>query len=640
MGSSQVVMRRKNSVPSSKAKSALRPTLKPAVADAGGGKAEASGVKRAVRKKPAVPAANKTGPEAGRKEKRPAAAPIAPGRESAFPLKDRFAIVGIGASAGGLEAILELLDHLPENPGFALVLVQHLDPRHKSLLRELLSRRTKLSVREITDGARVEIDHLYIIPPNRNLRIDHGRLVLGPRTLHRGQHMPVDVFLRSLAEEARSRAVAVILSGANTDGALGVEAIKGEGGIVFVQDESTAKYHEMPSAAIATGCVDFVLPPAAVARELARLDRHAYIHVADRLESAAEHGDAPAEKPGKDAPADIAVPEDDDAGDPRWRGATILTEQQRFQQDLRRLLLLLRNSVGVDFTNYKQATIQRRIMRRMALLRFDKLNDYARFLRNNENELLALYQDLLIKVTSFFRDPAAFDYLRKRIFPRLFKDRSPDDPVRVWVPGCATGEEAYSLAITFLEFLGRRRNEYQVQIFATDLSEPSLDRAREGEYIENIALDVPSERLKRFFTRHGRSYRIAKPVREMIIFARQNLVKDPPFSRLDLVSCRNVLIYLGQPLQRRIFPVFHYALRPGGFLTPRQFRKRRRVSEFVCGRGQENPDLPASRHRAAGAGSADRSDALLPALAGLRSARNLRPETRWSKGCQSRAENP
>jgi two-component system, chemotaxis family, CheB/CheR fusion protein len=323
-------------------------------------------------------------------------------------------------------------------------------------------------------------------------------------------------------------------------------------GLVMAQDPASTKHPDMPSAAIATGCVDFVVSAADIAEELVRIDGHPYIQSSVRKQGGL--GEEAAEPGGADqllADQEQKFPETS-LGNP---------------QDLRRILLVLRNVAGVDFSSYKPATVQRRIQRRMALLRIENLSEYARFLQENEAEALALYHDILIKVTSFFRDPLAYQFLRKKVFPRIFKDRTQNEPVRIWVPGCSTGEEAYSLAILLAEFLGRRRVDYSIQIFGTDLSEVSLNRAREGKYLENIALDVSPERLRRFFSGSGRNYQISKSIREMVVFARQNLAKDPPFSRLDLISCRNVLIYLGVGLQRKVFPIFHYALRPGGFLV-------------------------------------------------------------------------
>jgi two-component system, chemotaxis family, CheB/CheR fusion protein len=478
---------------------------------------------------------------------------------------DKLVVVGIGASAGGLEALIELLDHLPDRTGMAFVVVQHLDPRHESLLSELLGKHTKLPVREATEGTKVQPDHVYIIPPNKNMTLEKGALRLAARTLHRGQHMPVDIFLRSLAADRGSRAAGVILSGANTDGALGIEAIKAEGGITFVQDPGSARHRDMPTAALETGCVDFVLAPAGIGQELARIDKHSYVRTLPVVDTE-----------GPAIPTHVKL-----EGEPVEEQTHVVAdaEKGRAAQSLQRIYALLRSSVGVDFAQYKPATVQRRIQRRMALLRLERIEDYARFLRTNEAEIVALYQDILIKVTSFFRDPAVFDYLKRWIFPRILKSRTRDEGIRIWVPGCSSGEEAYSIAICLAEYLGRgRRSDFPVQIFATDLSEASLDRARDGVYIENIALDVSADRLRRFFVRNGHNFQIIKSVREMVIFAKQNLAKDPPFSHLDLISCRNVLIYLGAAVQKKLFPMFHYALRHGGYLL---LGKSENIGEFT-----------------------------------------------------------
>jgi two-component system, chemotaxis family, CheB/CheR fusion protein len=444
-----------------------------------------------------------------------------------------FPVVGIGASAGGLEAFSELLHNLPEKTGMAYVLVQHLDPKHESALPEILGRTTTLPVKEVTDGTVVEADHIYVIPANTSMIIDHGTLQLSARIQVHGQHMPIDNFFRSLAERVGQRAIGVVLSGTAHDGTEGCRAIKAAGGLTFAQDEESAKYDSMPRSAIHAGCIDFILAPKDIARELAGIGRHPF--VARVLSNADE------EFPGM------------------------------MGSDLDALFGLLRESTGVDFTNYKHSTLRRRIRRRMAEHKIEKLKDYLRFIAKKPEELDELYRDLLINVTGFFREPESFQALRKHVFPNLFDGRKPDSPVRVWVAGCSTGEEAYSIAITLLEYLwAHTRNISQaataIQIFATDISETALDRARSGLYSKAAVEAVSPERLKRFFVRHDGGFQVNKSVRDMCIFARQNLVKDPPFSNLDLVSCRNLLIYLGPVLQRRVIPTLHYALKPNGYL--------------------------------------------------------------------------
>ncbi|MCE9612026.1 MAG: PAS domain-containing protein [Chthoniobacter sp.] len=435
-------------------------------------------------------------------------------------------IVGIGASAGGLEAFTQLLAALPAHTGLALVLVQHLDPAHASRLTELLARATRRPVHEICEGMSVEPDHVYVIPPNSDLSILHGRLSLTPRTKARGLHLPVDTFFRALAADQQRHAIGVILSGTASDGTEGLRAIKAAGGLTFAQEEKSAQHDGMPRSAIAAGVVDRVLPPEGIARELARVGRHPYV-----VQSAAAEDPLP------------------DSGD-----------------DMRKIFILLRAASGVDFSFYKPTTLKRRIARRMTLQKVDSLAHYVRFLRQTPGEVAALFDDMLINVTSFFREPDTFTALQKDVFPRLLADRSPETPLRVWVPGCSTGEEAYSLAIALLEFLGESSTPVPVQIFASDVSEPAIEKARAGLYPPDIAADVSPARLRRFFTPHSGGYQIRKAVRDLCVFARQDVVKDPPFSRLDLVSCRNLLIYFGPVLQKRVIPTFHYALRPGGFL--------------------------------------------------------------------------
>ena len=439
-----------------------------------------------------------------------------------------FPIVGVGASAGGLEAFTQLLKALGPGTGMAYVLVQHLDPSHESALTELLAKATEMPVRQVTDATPVEPNHVYVIPPNVDMIISQGILRLTARTETRGYHMPIDRFLRSLAEDQGSNAIGVILSGTASDGTLGLAATKAEGGITFAQDEKSAKFDGMPQSAIAAGCVDFVLPPEAIGRKLERIRAHPYL------------------APASSSRTPELVPD----GDPQ----------------LKNILHLLRMANEVDFSDYKPATVKRRIIRRMALHQIGTLKDYVQLLRHHPAEVEALHEDLLIKVTSFFRDPAAFEALKAEVFPGLLKHRSPEEPIRVWVPGCSTGEETYSQAIALLEFLGHRSADIPIQLFGTDLSQESIGKARAGVYPESIAADVSPERLRRFFAKVEVGYRINKTIRDMCVFARQNFLQDPPFSRIDVISCRNVLIYLGPVLQKRIMPIFHYALKPRGFL--------------------------------------------------------------------------
>jgi len=438
-----------------------------------------------------------------------------------------FPIVGIGASAGGLEAVTALLRELPTNTGMAFVLVQHLAPTHESMLTELLARETSMQVKEIKDGMLVEANHFYVIPPNTNLGILHGALHLMPRGDEKGQHLPIDFFLRSLAQEQSSRAIGVILSGSASDGVLGLMEIKAEGGITFAQDEATAAHTSMPHSAVVAGCVDFVLPPKKIAHELDRIGQHPYLkHAIVKIEH--------------------TLPEEED--------------------NLRKIFLLLRQKSGNDFTYYKQSTILRRIKRRILLHKLERLEDYVRYLQGNPAEVEALFRDLLINVTSFFRDPEVFEGLQKIVFPAIVKNRPEGLPIRIWVAGCSTGEEVYSIAIALFEYLGDMAANTAIQFFATDLDVQAVDKARSGIYPDTISEAVSARRLQRFFSKVEKGYQISKHIRDVCIFAQQNVFKDPPFSRLDLISCRNLLIYLTPVLQKKIMPIFNYALNDKGFL--------------------------------------------------------------------------
>ena len=474
-----------------------------------------------------------------------------------------FPIVGIGASAGGLEAFSELLAALPLDTGMAFVLVQHLDPLHESALTQLLARTTKLPVQEVSDALRVAPDHVYVIPPNANLSIEAGVLALEPRAQGRQAQRSIDCFFESLAQDQQERAIGVVLSGAASDGTLGLEAIKAAGGLTFAQDD-TAKYDSMPRSAAAAGCVDAVLSPAGIAHELARIARHPYLNSAPgTLPSRPErdHADAithqhdltPLPSGGNGSP---------DVGAARSRDEA---EHGVGGDGFKRVLVLLRKHCGVDFSLYKSSTIQRRIARRMLLCRQNSLAQYARFLVANAQELDTLFSDVLISVTSFFRNPDAFEVLQREVLPKLLAQRG-DDPLRVWVLGCSTGQEAYSIAMSFIEAAELVPGSRTLQIFATDLNEALLDKARRGLYAKSLASDLTPDRLKRFFVDEGGGYRVNKSLREMVVFARQNLISDPPFSRIDIITCRNLLIYLEPSLQKKVFPMFHYALKPNGLL--------------------------------------------------------------------------
>ena len=443
-----------------------------------------------------------------------------------------FPIVGIGASAGGLEAFTQLLRALPEHTGMAFVLIQHLDPSHDSKLADLLAKATQMPVREATPGLTVQPDHVYVIAPNTRLTLGtEGALLIEPRGEGHGPHLPIDHFFKSLAEQRQGGAIGVVLSGTGSDGTLGLEEIKAAAGITMAQDPASAKHAGMPQSALDSGCIDLVLPPEGIARELARIGRHPCMEPAPAGAGAAERAT--------------------DDGDGRFTA----------------VLALLRSASGVDFSAYRDTTIRRRIMRRMMLRGTADLAAYVERLRDERAELDALYQDILINVTSFFREPAVFESLKSRVFPDILAAKRSNTAIRLWVPGCSTGQEAYSLAIALLEFLDDKPVQPPIQVFATDLSDAvSLHKARAGLYPESIEAEVSPARLRRFFHKEDGHYRVSKTLRDIVVFARQNVASDPPFSRVDLVSCRNLLIYLSPGLQKRVIPTFHYALNPGGFL--------------------------------------------------------------------------
>jgi two-component system CheB/CheR fusion protein len=426
----------------------------------------------------------------------------------------------VGASAGGLEPLTAFLKALSPQIGMAVVIIQHLAPQYESALTQLLSKATALPVLEAIDGMAVEPNHVYVIPPDKILTIRGAFLSLIPRDQSPAAYHPIDEFLTSLARERRTGAIGVVLSGSGSDGALGMKAVKAEGGITFVQDPKTAAWASMPASAISAGAADFILPPAGIASELARISRHPYLR---------EH------------------------------------EEPLGGNGLEKIYTLLRAATTVDFQLYKEQTVKRRIARRMALQRMSSVGDYANFLKRNTPEVNALADDIFIHVTGFFRDPECFQALRKLVFPKLHLNRRPD-AVRVWVPGCSTGEEVYTLAMLLLEALGQNPNQTRIQMFGTDIAEPAIERARAGVYSEAAVRGVSPARLRRFFTKVEHGYQINKDVRGLCVFARHDLASDPPFSKIDLVSCRNALIYAGPGLQSRILSAFQYALKPGAFL--------------------------------------------------------------------------
>ena len=451
-----------------------------------------------------------------------------------LPVKPGFPIVGIGASAGGLEAFEQFFRNIPVDTGMAFVLVAHLDPSHASILTEIIQRVTNMPVVEARDQRKVVPNSVYVIPPNRDMSIFHGVLQLSVPEQPRGQRMPIDAFLRSLAEDQGERAIGIILSGTGTDGTLGLRAILGAGGVSLVQEPSSAKYDGMPNSAIHAGYATHVLLVENMPEKL---------------------GNMRALNRSYDKPSVVVG-------------------------GLNRILMQLRNATGHDFTHYKKSTIGRRIERRMAMHNIEDREVYARYMKEHLDEANLLFKELLINVTNFFRDPEAYVVLKQEILPQLFADKPEDYVFRVWVAGCATGEEAYSVAILLREYMDELDREYKILLYATDLDDDAIVVARAGIYTLNIAQDVLPERLRRYFVKEEAGYRVKKIIREMVVFAIQSVIKDPPFTKLDLLCCRNLMIYLEPEIQNRLIPSFHYALKPGGvlFLSP---------SESITG----HPDL-------------------------------------------------
>jgi two-component system, chemotaxis family, CheB/CheR fusion protein len=436
-------------------------------------------------------------------------------------------IVGIGASAGGLEALELFLRNVPPNSGLAFVIVQHLDPTQKSSMVELLQRNTAMKVLRVEDRTPVQPACVYVIPPNKDMSILHGTLYLLERNVTHGISLPIDHFFRSLADDQQDRSIGVILSGMGSDGTLGLRAIKEKGGVSLVQEPASAKFDSMPKSARDAGLADFVAPAEALPGKIIAYLQHVPLIARSTVDLADKaHG--------------------------------------AFQK----ILILLREQTGHDFSFYKNVPVSRRIERRMGIHQIDNISTYVRFLEENTQEKALLFKELLIGVTSFFRDSAPWEKLKTEVIPAILKDRTPNGALRAWVTGCSTGEEAYSLAMVFKEALEQLKPapNFSLHIFATDLDEDAITEARAAVYPSNIAADVSPERLSRFFIQLENGYRITKAIREMVIFAPQNLIMDPPFTRMDFVSCRNLLIYLSSELQRRLLPIFHYSLNPGGVL--------------------------------------------------------------------------
>ena len=437
-----------------------------------------------------------------------------------------FPIVGMGASAGGLEAFESFFKAMPGDSGMAFVLISHLDPTHISILPELIQKKTRMKVHLITDGMQVQPNMIYVIPPNKDMAILNGTLHLMDLPQPRGFNLPIDSFFKSLAQDQGVNAVGIILSGTGSDGTIGIKQIKGELGMVMVQDEDSAKYAGMPRSAVATGLVDYVLPADKMPEALIKYTRHAIVRPQDK----------------------------------------ITVDEEKFQKVLQKIYILLRTHTNHDFSLYKKNTIIRRVERRMHVHQIDNIQDYLIFLTKSEREIHVLFKDLLIGVTSFFRDPEAFSALNEKFLPGLLADKPDGATVRIWSAGCSTGEEAYSMAILLQECMEKMNRHFSVQIFATDIDPDAISIARSGLYPLSISADLDPGRLKQFFTKEENHYKVKKSIREMLVFALQDLIKDPPFTKLDILTCRNLLIYLGPELQKKLLPVFHYSLKPDGLL--------------------------------------------------------------------------
>jgi two-component system CheB/CheR fusion protein len=434
-------------------------------------------------------------------------------------------IIGVGASAGGLEALQGLFDHVRNEPPMAFVVIQHRATDRTSVMKSLMEKHTSFRVRDIEDGMKIEPGTIYLTPADKDVSLMNGTFYLVEPPQAPGLRLPIDAFLRTLAQEEAERAVAIILSGTGSDGTLGVKEVKGAGGMIMVQKEEQAKYDSMPRSAIDTGLVDFILPVEQMGVQLAQYLTHPFL----ALRKTPEMG-------------------------------------EKIEDQLQKVFLLIRHETGHDFSHYKRNTILRRVSRRLAVHQIDNLEDYLKLLTTSSEEVVLLARELLITVTNFFRDHNAFAALQQHAIRPLVADKSPDLPIRIWVAGCATGEEAYSIAMLLMEEMGKTERHHPVQIFATDLDEGSVEMGRRGLYPKSIAGDVSPERLRRFFSEENNHYKAKGNIREMIVFARHNLIKDAPFSKLDLLCCRNVLIYMDSTLQKKLLPMFHYTLNPGGYL--------------------------------------------------------------------------
>ncbi len=435
-------------------------------------------------------------------------------------------IIGIGASAGGLEAFEQFFSNMPADSGMAFVLVPHLDPTHKSILSDLIMQYTRMVVVQVSDGIKVEPNKAYIIPPNYDMTISHGKLHLSELSATRGLRLPIDHFFRSLALDQQEKAICIVLSGTGTDGTLGIREIKGVGGMAMVQDPISAKFDGMPKSAINNAVVDYILPPNKLPEQLMKYVKKGVTPLKEK----------------------------------------ITISSFKFTDDIKEIFTLLQKKTKHDFSVYKENTILRRIERRMVINHFNNIPDYINYIRDHSHELEILFKELLIGVTNFFRDKEAFEFLEENIIPSFFKENKLKKNIRIWVPGCSTGEEAYSIAILFQEYVDKTNKDIKIQIFATDIDEGAIEKARLGIYPDNIAADVPPDRLERFFELKGNLYQLKKKIRELLVFAVQNVITEPPFSKIDFISCRNLLIYLNADIQKKLLILFHYCLNEGGFL--------------------------------------------------------------------------
>ncbi len=462
-------------------------------------------------------------------EKAPSSAARKPGKvPTTVPKDGAFPVLGLGASAGGLEALEQFFEAMPPDSGMAFLVLTHLDPDHTSILPELVQKYTSMEVAAAGDKTRVSPNRVYVAPPNRDLALLNGEILLLEPESPRGHRLPIDFFFRQLAQDQGDRAGCIILSGTGSDGSLGLRDIKGAGGLVMAQEPSSAKYDGMPSSAIGTGLVDLVLPPDQMPAKLIYYFNNPHAPIAQDAQ--------PAE------------------------------QQESSGEPVQKVLVLLRDRVGHDFTCYKQSTIVRRIQRRMSIQQINGIEKYLRYVRANPSELDALFKDLLIGVTGFFRDPQAFEAIKEKVIPRLLDQLEPKQALRVWVPGCSTGEEVYSLVIIIKECLAKAGKDVPLQVFGTDIDKVAVDKARAGLYPASIAADVTPERLVRYFSEESGFYRVAKELRDPVVFSVQDVMKDPPFSRLDLLCCRNLLIYLDGAAQKKLLPLLHYTLKPQGML--------------------------------------------------------------------------